>query len=514
MKSTVKITFSIAWLILATACATYPIPTATMPRALPTARPSTTLTPLPTSTTTPSPSSTATLAPTPTPTLVPTPVAYSRNPRALLIEAEVWGGPDSAPRDAHVPAFRLYADGLVVFAGERASLSTGLDATVRIGRLVDAQIQDLFASLHQVGFFDLKESYEPRPKPFDAPTTRISVYLNTTKTVRVYAPNDPSTPPAFTDAFNRIKLSLPVDAQTFIPTDAHLEATDAGAATNVATKERILDWQIAGVRLADAVGGVTVSGRTYEQIAALRARQPNVSLYREGDRIYRVRFAPNLPRAVQLTDWLGTILNAPREFDGRTFEIVGYFRGWNLLGEARGNPPVTRSDWVITDSSDSMYVTGIAPSGLVASSREDIWNVVRLTARVVYVRLGTSYLEARRVENLTPKSSATPNANSATDAAIALVKATFPKVAHIKSTPPGLIGASTNITVVLPRQDASYLVFWEGWGDCPAGCINNRYYYFVVKDGVATQAGEYARIYDEAKNNFETTGAPLWGVPR
>ena len=139
---------------------------------------------------------------------------------------------------------------------------------------------------------------------------------------------------------------------------------------------------------------------------------------------------------------------------------------------------------------------------------------MRLTARVVYVRLGTSYLEARRVENLTPKPSATPTAISLTDNAIALVKSKFPEVAHIKPSPAFSIGASTNITVVYPRTDAIYLVFWEGSGNCPAGCINNRYYYFMVKENVATKVGEYTRIYNADKNTFDTTGAPLWGLPK
>lgn len=498
--------------LLLGACAIRPIPTSTIPT-----------TPIPTLGRTPTATATFTATPTITPTpiptwtatstLTPTPITFDRNPRAVLIEADVYGGAGAVPRDAHVPLFRLYADGFVLFAGERTSLTTGLDAVVRIGQLSETQIQNLLAFLNQPAFTNLQEYYEPRPKPIAQPTAHISVYFNQAKTIRVYAPDDPSTPPAFTDAFKRILQSIPSDAGTFVPTDGYLESTDAGTANNIILKE-ISAWTISEVRLGSALNGITVVGKTYEQLVALRASKPENALYREGDRLYRIRFAPNLPRAVHLTDWLGTILNAPREFDGRTFEIVGYFRGWNLLGEARGSPPVTRSDWVIADESGAMYVTGIAPTGLNPGSREDIWNVVRLTARVVYVRLGTSYLEARRVENLTPKPSATPTPPSATEAAIALVKAKFPNVAHIKQTPPGTIGASTNILIVYPRQDAIYLVFWEGWGDCPAGCINHRYYYFMVKEGVASQVGEYARIYNTAKNDFDVSGTPLWGIPK
>lgn len=504
MKAIQQLGFIIFTFALA-ACATRPIPTTTLPTPIPTAPPSATSTPMPSRTMTPPPTLTQ------TPTQTTPPIAIDRNPRALLIEADVI--PASTPRDAHVPLFRLYADGYVIFAGERATLSTGLDATVRTSRLSENEIQNLLAFLNQTEFTNLNEYYEPRPKPAAAPTAQISIYLNKAKTVRVYAPDNPSTPGIFNDALKRITQSIPPDYGAFTPVEAFLESTDAGAATNIAGKESLVDWSITGIKLADAINGMTVSGRAYDQAVALRANKSENQLYREGDRAYRLRFAPNLPRAVHLTDWLGAILNAPREFDGRTFEIIGYYRGWNLLGEARGTPH-TRSDWAIVDDSGAMYVTGLAPAGLSASSREDIWNVVRLTARVVYVRLGTSYLEARRVENLTPKPSATPTPVSSADNAIALVKSKFPEMTHIKPSPPFSIGASTNITVVYPRTDATYLVFWEGSGDCPAGCINNRYYYFMVKDGVVIKVGEYSRVYNEAKNNFETTGAPLWGVPR
>lgn len=505
-------------LFILAACAPMPIPTASppqtdTPQALPTALPIHTTTPLPTAT------ATETILPTSTPTLTPTPVttpvAYARNPRAILIEADIAGGLAPAPRDAHVPKFCLYADGFLIFAGEPAPLSSGLDAVVRTGYLSDAQIQNLLAYLREVGFFALNSFYQPRPTPTDMPTARISVYLDQVKTVQVYAPGFQGTPQNFSDALERILKTLPADAQTFAPTSGYLLATPAGTTSDLAATANLGEWANVGIRLADATDGVTVSGRSYTVIAALIARTFPNTLYREGERVYRVRFTPNLPRAVHLTDWLSAILDAPREFDGRVFEIVGYYRGWNVYGEARGSPPVTRSDWVIADASGAMYVTGAAPRGLNPSSREDAWTVVRLVAKVVYVRLRTSYLEARRVEILPSVSpTATPTPLSGAEAAIAAVKARFPEVAHIKPTPPGTIGASTNITVILPRVDAWYLVFWEGWGDCPSGCINNRYHYFIVKDGQATKVGEYARIYNAATNSFDTTGAPMWGVPK
>jgi hypothetical protein len=98
--------------------------------------------------------------------------------------------------------------------------------------------------------------------------------------------------------------------------------------------------------------------------------------------------------------------------------------------------------------------------------------------------------------------------------AIAAVKSQFVKVAQIRPKTAGAIGATTDITA-LERADGWDLVFWQGSGDCPAGCIDNHYYYFSAKkDGRVLETGEYARIFDADKNTFAITGAPMWGVPK
>ncbi len=518
-------------LVLLIACAPRTIPTASLasPTATPlrvagsatlesspTESPVATDTPTPAATETPPPTATAISFPTPT----TTPIAYDHNPRALLIEADVFGGFASVPRDAHVPKFRLYGDGFVVFAGERAPLSTGLDAVIRVGHLAESEIQSLLAYLNQVGFFTLDSFYQPRPVPTDQSTAFITVYVNKAKTVRVYAPGFLGTPQTFSDAFDRVTQTIPADAQPFVPVDGYLQATPAGSVSDLGPNAALGDWSIGSVRLADAAEGLTVSGNAFAQILALTAKKFPIGLYREGDRAYRVRFAPNLPRAVHLTDWIGVILDAPREFDGRAFDIVGYYRGANLYGEARGNLPGARNEWVIADEGGAMFVSGAAPPGLNPASRADAWTMVRLRAVVAYVRLGTSYLEGRRVEIISPNALPTlpppsaPAALANADAAVAAVKAKFVEVAKIQRAGAGVIGASTQITV-LERADGWDLVFWEGSGDCPAGCINNRYYYFSVKkDGRVTKVGEYASSYVFLTNSFETSGTPMWGIPK
>ena len=508
--------FHLLSFIFLVACTVRPIPTATSATQTATPRPQPTATvtsiPIPTGTLAPSPTASSTATVTPT----ALPVDYSKNPRAILIEADVLDS--SADRDTHVPTFRLYADGMIVFAGERSTTSTGVDATVRTGKLSDSEIQNLLGYLTQVGFFNLQDYYEPRPKPNDAPMGFISVYPTKAKTVRVFDPQNTNTPKFFGDAFARIIKSIPTDSQIFIPTDGYLESTDAGPASALTAKDAVIDWSISNTRLADAISGVTVSGKAYDQIIALRANKPTNALYREGDHVYRVRFAPNLPRAVHCTDVIGTILNAPREFDGRIFDLTGYFRGYNLFGEASGNPPVTRSDWVIADNTGAIYVTGAMPRGLDASSRDDAWNVVHLLAKVVYVRLGTSYLEVRRVDNPTNDVSATatpsPTPVPNSDAAIAIIKSRFTQVSKIQKSSAGAIGASSDIRV-FEQSDGWDIAFWQGTGDCPSGCINNHYYYFSVKkDGTIVNAGEYVRNFNDSTNSFDITGSPMWGYPK
>ena len=71
-------------------------------------------------------------------------------------------------------------------------------------------------------------------------------------------------------------------------------------------------------------------------------------------------------------------------------------------------------------------------------------------------------------------------------------------------------GTSSNVTVV--SQDDGYeLVFWIGWGDCPAGCIQNRYYYYsVTTEGDVVTRGVFGDKLDESGSE----GKPLWGIPR
>lgn len=66
---------------------------------------------------------------------------------------------------------------------------------------------------------------------------------------------------------------------------------------------------------------------------------------------------------------ISSIIEYPEGYIGEEMVIEGLFMGWK---GAPGTPPVTRSDWVISNGIDSIYVTGGFPMGLNPVEAEDI----------------------------------------------------------------------------------------------------------------------------------------------
>jgi hypothetical protein len=105
-----------------------------------------------------------------------------------------------------------------------------------------------------------------------------------------------------------------------------------------------------------------------------------------------------IPNNPILTSLVGDLLSSHDHADEQV-EIIGYFRGWDLLDEVGSPSPVTRSDWVIVDNSGATYVTGLMPEGLDPSSPEDTTQLIRLLA-TVRVLGDQVFLEAQSVELL------------------------------------------------------------------------------------------------------------------
>ena len=82
----------------------------------------------------------------------------------------------------------------------------------------------------------------------------------------------------------------------------------------------------------------------------------------------------------------------------------GYYRGWDLLHEANLAPPVTRSDWVIKDSTGAIYVSANSevklPEMLRPDSLQHIGTVLEVKGIVGVTSTGQPYIEAKSIERM------------------------------------------------------------------------------------------------------------------
>jgi hypothetical protein len=105
-----------------------------------------------------------------------------------------------------------------------------------------------------------------------------------------------------------------------------------------------------------------------------------------------------------LTQLVKDILANPDEFEGRSVTLVGYYRGWDLLGEAGSGPPVTRSDWVLRDDSGAIYVqASLAVEGditLNPGSMAETDRVLQVTGVVRVTAERQPYIEPQRIERV------------------------------------------------------------------------------------------------------------------
>jgi len=130
--------------------------------------------------------------------------------------------------------------------------------------------------------------------------------------------------------------------------------------------------------------------------------RPGRQAYQEGDSLYQVWLRVDWPRRLPLSRLLGRVLESPHEFEGQGVTVVGYYRGWDLLGEANAPPPVTRSDWLMADATGAIYVSAASatPADLPfgPGSGNDLWRVLRLSGVVRLTAEGQPYLEADQVQ--------------------------------------------------------------------------------------------------------------------
>ena len=106
----------------------------------------------------------------------------------------------------------------------------------------------------------------------------------------------------------------------------------------------------------------------------------------------------------QLTKMLGTVIADPLTSEGQEIIVVGYYRGWDLLHEINMSPPVTRSDWVVKDSTGAIYVSANSeaklPDGLHPASLEDTDIIIKVKGVIRVTKGGQPYIEATNVERI------------------------------------------------------------------------------------------------------------------
>ncbi len=120
--------------------------------------------------------------------------------------------------------------------------------------------------------------------------------------------------------------------------------------------------------------------------------------------------APAVAGNAALTHTVAAIL-AGEIPPGGTVTVVGYYRGWNLLGEVPEGPPVRRSDWVIKDASGAIYVRANAvkmgradkPGSVMRLAPQDkgeTGRIVRIRGVVQVTPQGQHYVEPVSIEIL------------------------------------------------------------------------------------------------------------------
>jgi hypothetical protein len=106
----------------------------------------------------------------------------------------------------------------------------------------------------------------------------------------------------------------------------------------------------------------------------------------------------------QLTDLISSIIIEPSNYEGQEIVVIGYYRGWDLLHDVNLAPPVTRSDWVVKDSTGAIYVSASSKAKLPETLKPDsleYMDVILKVKGVVHITSeGQPYIEATSIERL------------------------------------------------------------------------------------------------------------------
>ena len=93
-----------------------------------------------------------------------------------------------------------------------------------------------------------------------------------------------------------------------------------------------------------------------------------------------------------LTPNIGDIMTQPAAYEGMIVTIDGKYQGWK--GGVGGEPPVSRSDWLVEDATGCIYVNGKIPQ---LDPVEDIGTPVEVKGMVRVTDEGVPYIEAESI---------------------------------------------------------------------------------------------------------------------
>lgn len=75
--------------------------------------------------------------------------------------------------------------------------------------------------------------------------------------------------------------------------------------------------------------------------------------------------------------------------------------------------------------------------------------------------------------------------------------------------------SSSELIYAFEKPNGAFqLAFFQGSGDCPAGCIDSAWTYIEMNENCEPErAGSFSAIYSGESNCREVAGSPLWGMP-
>ena len=105
-------------------------------------------------------------------------------------------------------------------------------------------------------------------------------------------------------------------------------------------------------------------------------------------------------------------------------------------------------------------------------------------------------------------------ASSTLDDVLQAIARQWPALADITRLYSPNAAGDGSLIYAFAEPDGFRIVVKRGSGYCPAGCIDNEYWYFDTTAGCQViQRGHYARVFNSGDNCYQLTDAPLWGLP-